>query len=97
MVKQIVLSLNAEKDRLSILEYYNESTGNNKYSLKLFNILTDAFETISNFPYSGKKLKRNNHFVFTIKHYNIIYKIEINFIVILHIWDTRQNPENLPL
>lgn len=97
MAEQIVLSLNAEKDRLSILEYYNESTGNNIYSIKLFNTLADAFETISHFPYSGKKYKRKDHFVFTVKYCNVIYKVENDLIVILHIWDTRQNPKNLPL
>ena len=46
MAEQIVLSLNAENDWVSILKYYNESTGNNKYSLKIFKTLQDAFETI---------------------------------------------------
>jgi toxin YoeB len=32
-----------------------------------------------------------------VSRYEIIYKITVNEIVVLDIWDTRQNPENYPM
>lgn len=96
MAEKIVLSLNAEKDRLAIIKHYIEVTGDNKFSLSVFDRINDAFETISNFPYSGKQINKEDLRVFIINPYNIVYKITNEVIEILHIWDSRQDPEKLP-
>jgi hypothetical protein len=64
MAKKIVLTLNAENDRLSILKYYSEKTGSNKYSLNIFEELEHAFEALSLFPYSGRVINNNKQMVF---------------------------------
>lgn len=64
---------------------------------KIFEELEKAFETISFFPYSGKIINNTEQRTFIKKPYNIIYKITKDEIVILHIWDTRRNPEELKL
>ncbi len=97
MAEKIVLSLKAEKNRYDILKYYFDETGSNKIPLQIFKQLSNAFDTISVFPYSGKIIKKKGYHVFTTKPYSIIYRISSDSIEILHIWDTRQNPKNLPL
>ena len=97
MAEKIVLSLKAEKNRYDILKYYFDETGSNKIPLQIFNQLDNAFETISIFPNSGKIINKKGYHVFVTKHYNIIYRINIDSIEILHIWDSRQNPKNSPL
>jgi plasmid stabilization system protein ParE len=96
VAEKIVLSLNAENDRLSILEYF-VNNNEKSYASKIFEELNDAFEIISEFPYSGKVLNNIEHRSFTKKPFEIIYMITNDEIVILHIWDTRRNPEDLIL
>lgn len=96
MVKKVVFTERAEKERLSILEYYLEATGSTSIPVKIYQQFNRVIDNIRQFPESGKKLKNNNRGIIQ-SHYKIVYKIEIESLIILHIWDTRQNPKKLPL
>ncbi len=96
MVKKVIFTERAEKERLSILEYYYKETGSTTIPAKIYQQFNRVIENIQIFPESGKKLK-NNNYGFIISHYKIVYKIENESLIILHIWDTRQNPKKLPL
>ena len=96
MVKKVVFTERAEKERLSILEYYLEATGSISIPAKIYQQFNRVIDNIQQFPESGKKLKNNNRGIIR-SHYKIVYKIEIESLIILHIWDTRQNPKKLPL
>jgi len=96
MVKKVVFTERAEKERLSILEYYFEQTGSTKIPTQIYQQFNRTIDNILHFPESGVKLKNSNRGIIK-SHYKIVYKIENDSIVILHIWDTRQNPKNLPL
>lgn len=96
MVKKVIFTDRAEKERLSILEYYFEVTGSKTIPAKIYQQFNRVIENIQIFPESGKKLKNNNRGIIK-SHYKIVYKIENESLTILHIWDTRQNPKNLPL
>jgi len=97
MAEKVILSLKVEQNRYDILKYYFDETGGHKIPLQIFEQLNNALETISVFPYSGKIINKKGYHVFVTKPYNIIYRINDDTIEILHIWDTRQNPKNLPL
>ncbi len=96
MVKKVTITERAEKERLSILEYYYEVTGSKTLPAKIYQQFNRVINNIQMFPESDKKLKNNNRGIIK-SHYKIVYKIEADSIIILHIWDTRQNPKKLPL
>lgn len=96
MVKKVVFAERSEKERLSILEYYLEATGSKSIPAKIYQQFNRVIDNIRQFPESGKKLKNNNRGIIQ-SHYKIVYKIEKESLIILHIWDTRQNPKKLPL
>lgn len=96
MVKKVTFTERAEKERLSILEYYFKVTGSKNIPSKIYLQFNRVINNIRIFPESGKKLKNNNRGIIK-SHYKIVYKIEAESIIILHIWDTRQNPKHLPL
>ena len=101
MVKRLIWSEKARNDRKEILEYWIESTGSPKYSIQLRNEFKTIVKLLLNFPELGIKLNNYDARVFIKGDYKIFYDLKnINeelSIEILHIWDTRRNPEELEL
>lgn len=95
MVKRIIWSLKAESDLKSILIYWKKRNKSNSYSIKLNNKINEAVLTISQFPESGKPTTDKTARIKVVSNYLIIYEVLLNKIIILTIWDSRQNPKNL--
>ena len=95
MVKRIVWSKNALIDRLQILDYWYKSIGTKSYSKKLDLEIKKLIRNLRMFPEMGRKLN-NTHIRFLVKdHYLIFYIVEKDEIRILHLWNSRRNPEVL--
>ncbi|MBK8551216.1 MAG: type II toxin-antitoxin system RelE/ParE family toxin [Ignavibacteria bacterium] len=99
MAKRIIWSVKAKEDRKEILEYWVRATGSSRYSIKLrneFNLLT---EHLLNFPKLGINVKNYDARCLIKGDYKIFYEINEDKdhleIGILHIWDTRRNPDDL--
>jgi plasmid stabilization system protein ParE len=93
MAKPIRWSLVAENDRFSILEYWKIRNQNTNYSKKLDRIFKKSTKQISNFPLIGRPTEHENIRLFIVKEYIVVYEISPEFIDILKIWDSRQDPE----
>ncbi len=50
MAKKIIWSLNAQKDRRNILQYWNKRNQSNRYSIKLNKLFRDSVKIVSNYP-----------------------------------------------
>jgi len=97
MVKRIVWSKNALKDKIQILDYWNRRTGTKTYSIILDNQLRIAIKSLKELPELGRQLE-NSEIRFLVKdHYQIFYKFIDTEIRVLHIWDSRRNPNGLIL
>lgn len=83
MVRKIVWTLGAQKERVSILEYWNDRNQSNKYSKKLNNLIKESFVIISKFPQIGKKTDIENTRVKVLKDYLIFYEVTKSEIVVL--------------
>ena|SRR5258706_15222105 len=97
MASKIVFSHRAEKERLAILEYYFNETQSNKIPYKIYIQISEILDIISEFPKSGRILNQKGHRGFSKLPYLIIYKITNEAIEILHVWDSRRNPQELKL
>lgn len=97
MAKQIIWASHAVADRIQILDYWYKRLGTKEYSLKLDEIFKESVTLISEFPSLGRKLKNRKERVFVKDHYQIFYLNNEDHIRILHLWDTRRNPEELDL
>jgi toxin YoeB len=60
-------------------------------------LFNESLKILTQLPEFGKPTIHKNIKFIIISHFEIIYKIAPNEIVVLDIWDTRQNPENFPL
>jgi toxin YoeB len=101
LAKRIIWSKRAKEDRREILEYWIKSTGNKKYSLKLRNDFNSIIKLLINFPNLGKKVDNYDARCLIKGEYKIFYDVLEDYsnleVRILHIWDTRRNPEKLRL
>ncbi len=95
MAKKIVWSIKAQNDRKEIFTYWNARNQSTVYSRKLNVLIIEAIKAISNFPNIGKLTGYKNTRVKIVRDYLIVYKELDSEIIILTIWDSRQNPLKL--
>jgi len=95
MAKKIIWSDKAQNDRKEILLYWKERNKSSIYSRKLNILIIDATKAIANFPNIGKLTGYKNTRVKIVRDYLIVYKELENEIVLIAIWDARQNPLKL--
>ncbi len=93
--KQVRWTLKAINDKLAIYEYWNNRNKSTAYSKKLEKLLNHAANLLCQYPTLGTRTNYNDVRVKVIRDYKLFYKVTSGFIVILTIWDSRQNPETL--
>ncbi|MEO8513933.1 MAG: type II toxin-antitoxin system RelE/ParE family toxin [Ignavibacteria bacterium] len=97
MAGRIIWTPQAKIDRFDIIKFYNDN-GTPKNIIKKIDFrIRNIVEYLKLFPDLGVVYKSKNARILYKDNYSIIYRIENKDILILHIWDTRQDPKNLPL
>lgn len=97
MAKRIKWSSHAVADRIQILDYWYKRIGNKNYSKKLDKSLKEIILKLADFPKLGRKLNNQEVHFFVKDSYQIFYMENKETIEILHIWDSRRNPDDLEL
>lgn len=97
MAKRIIWAPQAVADRIQILDYWYKRIGTKNYSAKLDDIFKETVQLLSRFPQLGRQLENRDERVFVKDHYQFFYLDEEDVIKILHLWDSRRNPEELNL
>ena len=98
MVKRIIWSKRAQNDRLEIFKYWINRNKSKKYSEKLNTLFKEAVKLISDYPKIGKLSDDKNVRLKIVRDYFIVYEMDNeNQLIILAIWDVRQNPKKLKL
>jgi toxin YoeB len=92
MAKQIIWSLRAQDDRKQIFDYWTQRNKSSNYSKKLNKLFRAAVKLIVNHPNIGKPTDISNVRVKIIRDYLMIYEETGPRIIILTIWDSRQDP-----
>jgi addiction module RelE/StbE family toxin len=95
MVRRITWSSRAQNDRKMIFEYWNNRNKSNLYSRKLNELISKSLALIAKYPQIGKRTDKKNVRLKVLKDCLIIYEVLPKEILVLTIWDCRQNPEDL--
>jgi addiction module RelE/StbE family toxin len=95
MVRQIIWTERAQKDRIAILTYWNRRNESAVFSKKLNRLIIESLDLILKYPLIGKLTDKENIRIKVLRDYLIIYEITIKEIVVLSLWDCRQNPNDL--
>jgi len=94
MVRQIIWTERAQKERKEIFTFWNAHNKSSFYSIKLNELITESLKLICIHPFIGKPTNKENVRVKILKSYLIIYEITLKEIIVLSIWDSRQNTED---
>ena len=97
MVRRLIWSVEARNSRKSIFEYWNNRNKSKAYSNKLNLLFNANLQIILKLPEFGLPTKNEVDKYIIVSHFEIIYKITKEEIVVIDIWDTRQNPITFPL
>lgn len=95
MARRIVWVLQAQMDRKEILAYWKERNKSAKYSKKLDKLFREALILLLKYPFIGKPTNKKNIRIKIVRSYFLIYEITAEEIVVLRIWDARQNPKKI--
>ncbi len=97
MVRRIIWSKNALRDKIRILDYWYIRIGTKTYSRKLDKELRQGVKNLRRFPKMGRLLDNSDIRFLIVDYYQIFYKFTETEIWILHLWDSRRNPEDLKI
>lgn len=97
MALQVIWSPLAQQKRKDILKYWIEHNGSNTYSIKLNYLFKEATHLLSKFPNIGRTSDIQGVRVKIVRDYLLFYEITESTIVILTIWDNRQNRQELKI
>lgn len=97
MARRIVWTSQAEQIFSGILIFYFKRNGTKTYSRKLNSEIKKIITLIAKHPYLGKKAEIKNIRVLVKGDLKIFYRIEDTEIVIILVWDCRQNPDDLKI
>ena len=93
--REIVWSKNAEGHLKDVLDFYTQRNKNPTYSRTLYRLFKKELRTVLKKPEIGKKTKIDSIRGLIVKDYIIFYEIFEVSIVVLKVWDCRQNPKKL--
>jgi len=95
MVKRVIWTVKADLIFSKILEYYIERNGTKLCSNQLNFKLQSILKLLAKQPFLGVKTNFPEVRVFITSNYKIFYQISDDLMIILLVWDCRQNPESL--
>lgn len=97
MAQRIIWTYRAEIVFSDILLYYYKRNGNKTYSSKLHKEIQQILNFLKKHPFLGKVTENEEIRVLIKSNFKIFYKTESDTIIILLVWDCRQNPEGLKI
>ena len=97
MAKRIKWAPQALADRIQILDYWSKRLGSKEYAIHLDNSIKEVIKLLSEHPQLGRKLEGYEFRFFVKEYYQIFYQVRDDSLIILHLWDSRRNPNDLNL
>jgi len=97
MVKEIIWTETSVKDRLTIYRFWQNHNKSDAYSKKLEVLFSEAVKLIALFPEIGTCTDFKDVKVKMVRTYKIFYRIFDDHILIIRVWDARQDPETLKI
>jgi len=97
VVRRIIWTKRANIVFIAILEYFFKRNGTKSYSRKLNSEIKQTLNHIRKYPFLGKKTNIENVHIFISGNYQIYYKLKSDIIIVLLIWDSRQDPNKLKI
>ncbi len=95
--REVIWTKNSEIQLQEILEFFTKRNKNGNYSRKLYKRFKTELNIVSINPELGIKTKLDQIRGLIIEDYVLFYEIQEGRILILKVWDCRQNPDSLSI
>src|SRR5690349_6777604 len=93
--KRIIWTKEAKLDFKATLQYYTERNGTSDYSKKLADEIFQIIENLQNNFFLGRQTSDASVRILIKGTFSIFYEIKEKEILILVVWDSRRNPDEL--
>jgi len=93
--KKIIWSSAAEADLVKILDFFNNRNKSFAYSRKFSNQFLSTLKQVAKTPEIGLRTQAQNTRGVISGHYILFYFEGPHEILVLKVWDTRQNPDRV--
>ncbi|MDA3905680.1 MAG: type II toxin-antitoxin system RelE/ParE family toxin [Bacteroidales bacterium] len=95
--REIIWTRISEIQIQEILEFFSKRNKSGEYSRKLYKKFKTELKTVAKRPELGIKTRLDQIRGLIIEDYIIFYEILEDSILILKVWDCRQNPDKLSI
>ncbi len=95
--REVVWTKNSEIQLQEILEYFTPRNKSNQYSQKLYKKFKAELKTVAQRPDIVIKTKLEKIRGLIVGDYILFYEIGKDKILVLKVWDCRQNPDKLSI
>jgi plasmid stabilization system protein ParE len=95
MTKNVVWSRRAEIDMTEIKAFYDKRNKSTAYSDKLLKAFQNTADLIEKYPHLGRLSSYDRVRGVVVSNFILFYEILEKHVLILTVWDCRQNPEQL--
>ena len=95
--RKIIWSERAKINRYKILRYYNNRNKSNIYSRRINKRINQELRLLIKYPKLGINTDLNGVRGLIIDKFMLFYEFDRFYIKVLHLWDSRQNPEELTI
>lgn len=89
---KIIWSVEAKDKFQQIASFYNDCSGNTKYTRKLYGMIKASLRLIARYPYMYRSSSVPDTRVFVCEYFKVYYSVHSEYILVESIFDTRQNP-----
>jgi len=93
--RKIIWAPRAKNDLFEILDYFYKRNGSKTYSKKLNSTLRQSIKLLKKYPFIGIKTDIQSVRNLITGDYCIFYEVKSDSIIIIAIWDNRNNPDYL--
>ncbi|OAQ39051.1 hypothetical protein A5893_10255 [Pedobacter psychrophilus] len=95
MARKIIWSNQAQQDRKEILKFWFIKTRSKAYSKILNQQFNYSIKLLQTHPYIGKSTNIEEIKIKIVRDYFLIYKFNEKELIIISLWDSRQDPIQL--
>jgi plasmid stabilization system protein ParE len=93
--RELIWSAQSKIELFEIMNFYRKRNGNATYSLEFYTRIEKSLELCRTFAFIGKKTKIENVRAIIVDDFLIFYEVTDTEIIVLTIWNSKRNPENL--
>jgi toxin YoeB len=97
MARKVRWSKRAAIDFAQIIDYWDNHNKSIEYSNRLKQLVEQDINLLLNFPTIGNRTDFLDVYQHVVENFKIYYKFDSSLLLIVRVWDSRRNPNDLAI